>query len=182
MNSCRVYGSAMPSATIIGSKNARHLSLIGCSCNQEDEFFFHQTPFANLNSLLWVLTNAFSGDVLPALGLAAAIPNRTNRCIYRTVELTLTSNRCAATCRDAPASTHSTNRVRGSSLHLMPPMVRVSNTPTYRMRAHRPWYLHYAGTGIPRCQLPARRHPWSVFATWPAARWQCGHDRGCAAR
>jgi hypothetical protein len=51
---------------------------------------------------------ASNGDVLPPLGLAATLPNRTNRCIHRTAELTLTSNR-------APASTHSTNRVRRSN-------------------------------------------------------------------
>jgi hypothetical protein len=34
MNCCRVYGSAMPSTTITGSKNARHPSLVGCSRNQ----------------------------------------------------------------------------------------------------------------------------------------------------
>jgi hypothetical protein len=55
-----------------------------------------------------------NGDVLPPLGFAATLPNRTNRCIHRTAELTLTSNRSAASCRDAPASTHSTNGVRRS--------------------------------------------------------------------
>jgi hypothetical protein len=48
------------------------------------------------------------------LGLAAALPNRTNRCIHCTAELTLTSNRSAASCRNARASTHSTNRIRRS--------------------------------------------------------------------
>jgi hypothetical protein len=63
----------------------------------------------------WSVRSEFGGDVLPPLGLAATLPNRTNRCIHRTAELTLTSNRSAASCRDAPASTHSTNRVRRSN-------------------------------------------------------------------
>jgi len=58
---------------------------------------------------------ASNGDVLPPLGLAATLPNRTNRCIHRTAELTLTSNRSAASRRDAPASMHSTTRARRSN-------------------------------------------------------------------
>jgi hypothetical protein len=48
---------------------------------------------------------ASNGDVLAPIGFAAALPNRATRCTHRIAELTLTSKRSAASCRDAPAST-----------------------------------------------------------------------------
>ena len=92
-------GPEHPNTNRVRDNSARSLSDMG----HADEALAHSQAAC-----------ASNGDVLPPLGLAATLPNRTNRCIHRTAELTLTANRSAASCRDAPASTHSTNRVRRS--------------------------------------------------------------------
>jgi hypothetical protein len=55
-----------------------------------------------------------SGDTLPPRGFGAALLLSRQRCSHLTVELTLTSKRSAASCRDAPISTASITRSRRS--------------------------------------------------------------------
>jgi hypothetical protein len=70
----------------------------------------------------------------------ATLPNRTNRCVYRTAELTLTSNRSSVSCRDAPASTHSTNRPQVQGIA---PRLQKTESMSKDSRIHKP-------LGIPR--------------------------------
>src|SRR5450756_2100673 len=48
-----------------------------------------------------------NGEILPPIGFAAILPVSCQRCIHLTAELGLTSNRSAASRRDAPVSTAS---------------------------------------------------------------------------
>jgi chromosome segregation and condensation protein ScpB len=59
--------------------------------------------------------SAIEAKCIRSTGIDLRQSLQTRPCIHRTAELTLTSNRSAASCRDAPASTHSTNRVRRSN-------------------------------------------------------------------